>query len=157
MVAGRVRRARSPPRESRSATYWGQWTRHEEGSYGGTARRQSRAHHRGGQGTRSEPCGAPGPGRRRRDRGGYLPPDRLGRLPPGNAGGPRPDGIGGRGSGPAIVAAEADVRDAAALRAAVASGVARLGSVDIVVANAGIGMMSASAGEEQEIGRASWR
>src|ERR1035441_9982774 len=34
-----------------------------------------------------------------------------------------------------IVAAEADVRDAAALRAAVASGVARLGSVDIVVAN----------------------
>jgi NAD(P)-dependent dehydrogenase (short-subunit alcohol dehydrogenase family) len=48
-----------------------------------------------------------------------------------------------------IVAAEADVRDAAALRAAVASGVARLGSVDIVVANAGIGMMSEEASEEQ--------
>jgi NAD(P)-dependent dehydrogenase (short-subunit alcohol dehydrogenase family) len=40
-----------------------------------------------------------------------------------------------------IVATEADVRDAAALGAAVASGVGRLGSVDIVVANAGIGMM----------------
>jgi NAD(P)-dependent dehydrogenase (short-subunit alcohol dehydrogenase family) len=37
-----------------------------------------------------------------------------------------------------LVAAEADVRDAAAMRAAVASGVARLGSVDIVVANAGM-------------------
>jgi SDR family mycofactocin-dependent oxidoreductase len=48
-----------------------------------------------------------------------------------------------------IVAAEADVRDAAALRAAVASGAARLGSVDIVVANAGIGMMSSGASEEQ--------
>jgi SDR family mycofactocin-dependent oxidoreductase len=48
-----------------------------------------------------------------------------------------------------IVAAEADVRDAAALRAAVANGVARLGSVDIVVANAGIGMMSEEASEEQ--------
>jgi NAD(P)-dependent dehydrogenase (short-subunit alcohol dehydrogenase family) len=41
-----------------------------------------------------------------------------------------------------IVAAEADVRDAAALRAAVTSGATCLGSVDIVVANAGIGMMS---------------
>jgi NAD(P)-dependent dehydrogenase (short-subunit alcohol dehydrogenase family) len=40
-----------------------------------------------------------------------------------------------------IVAAEADVRDAAALRAAVARGAVRLGSLDIVVANAGIGMM----------------
>jgi NAD(P)-dependent dehydrogenase (short-subunit alcohol dehydrogenase family) len=36
-----------------------------------------------------------------------------------------------------IVAAEADVRDAAALRAAVASGAARLGSVDIVVGQRG--------------------
>jgi len=44
---------------------------------------------------------------------------------------------------------EADVRDAAALRAAVASGLARLGAVDIVVANAGIGMMSEDASEEQ--------
>ena len=48
-----------------------------------------------------------------------------------------------------IVAAEADVRDAAALRAAVASGVAHLGAVDIVLANAGIGMMSEDASEEQ--------
>ncbi|MGD0607480.1 MAG: SDR family NAD(P)-dependent oxidoreductase [Streptosporangiaceae bacterium] len=48
-----------------------------------------------------------------------------------------------------IVAAEADVRDAAALRAVVAGGIARLGSVDIVVANAGIGMMSDEASEEQ--------
>jgi NAD(P)-dependent dehydrogenase (short-subunit alcohol dehydrogenase family) len=48
-----------------------------------------------------------------------------------------------------IVAAEADVRDAAALRAAVTSGATCLGSVDIVVANAGIGMMSPGASEEQ--------
>jgi NAD(P)-dependent dehydrogenase (short-subunit alcohol dehydrogenase family) len=48
-----------------------------------------------------------------------------------------------------IVAAEADVRDAAALRAAVASGVAQLGAVDIVLANAGIGMTSEDASEEQ--------
>ena len=48
-----------------------------------------------------------------------------------------------------IVAVEADVRDAAALRAAVASGVAQLGAVEIVVANAGIGMMSQEASEEQ--------
>jgi SDR family mycofactocin-dependent oxidoreductase len=39
-----------------------------------------------------------------------------------------------------IVAATADVRDAAALGAAVADGVARLGGVDIVLANAGIGL-----------------
>src|ERR1022692_2366046 len=44
-----------------------------------------------------------------------------------------------------IVAAEADVRDAAALRAAVASGVARLGSGDIGVANPGIGMTAGAA------------
>ena len=37
-----------------------------------------------------------------------------------------------------IVATEADVRDAAALRAAVEAGVAQLGRLDIVVANAGI-------------------
>ena len=48
-----------------------------------------------------------------------------------------------------IVAVQADVRDAAALRDAVASGVDQLGGIDIVVANAGIGMMSADAGEEQ--------
>ncbi len=35
-----------------------------------------------------------------------------------------------------IVAAEVDVRDAGALRAAVANGVAQLGALDIVVANA---------------------
>ena len=39
-----------------------------------------------------------------------------------------------------IVAATADVRDAAALGAAVAEGVERLGGVDIVLANAGIGL-----------------
>ncbi|MDQ2706265.1 MAG: mycofactocin-coupled SDR family oxidoreductase [Actinomycetota bacterium] len=39
-----------------------------------------------------------------------------------------------------IVAAEVDVRDADALAAAVADGVARLGGLDIVLANAGIGM-----------------
>ena len=52
-----------------------------------------------------------------------------------------------------IVAAEADVRDAAALRAAVASGVAQLGAVDIVMANAGIGMMSQRGSEEQAFPR----
>ena len=48
-----------------------------------------------------------------------------------------------------IVATGADVREPAAMRATVASGVERLGSVDIVVANAGIGMMSPGASEEQ--------
>ncbi len=48
-----------------------------------------------------------------------------------------------------IVAAEVDVRDAAALRAAVADGVSRLGGIDIVLANAGIGMTADDADEEQ--------
>ena len=51
--------------------------------------------------------------------------------------------------GQRIVAAAADVRDAAGLRVAVADGVAELGGVDIVVANAGIGMMSEDVDEEQ--------
>ena len=42
-----------------------------------------------------------------------------------------------------IVAVEADVRDRAALRAAMAEGVAQLGGVDIVLANAGIFGLSA--------------
>jgi len=42
-----------------------------------------------------------------------------------------------------IVARQADVRDIAALRGAVAEGIAELGAVDIVVANAGIAPMSA--------------
>jgi SDR family mycofactocin-dependent oxidoreductase len=41
-----------------------------------------------------------------------------------------------------IVATEVDVRDADALRAAVDDGAARLGGLDIVLANAGIGMSS---------------
>lgn len=41
-----------------------------------------------------------------------------------------------------IVAAQADVRDAAGLEAALATGVAELGPVDIVLANAGIAPMS---------------
>lgn len=48
-----------------------------------------------------------------------------------------------------IVAAEVDVRDAGALRAAVANGVAQLGALDIVVANAGSGLMSADVDEER--------
>jgi NAD(P)-dependent dehydrogenase (short-subunit alcohol dehydrogenase family) len=48
-----------------------------------------------------------------------------------------------------IVAVEAAVRDAAALRDAVADGVARLGTLDIVVANAGIGLMSEEVDDEQ--------
>ena len=48
-----------------------------------------------------------------------------------------------------IVAVQADVRDAAALRAAVAAGVGRLGGLDIVLANAGIGLMAAGAGDER--------
>jgi SDR family mycofactocin-dependent oxidoreductase len=42
-----------------------------------------------------------------------------------------------------IVAVQADVRDPSAMRAAVADGVARLGALDIVVANAGIFGLSA--------------
>jgi NAD(P)-dependent dehydrogenase (short-subunit alcohol dehydrogenase family) len=61
----------------------------------------------------------------------------------------RPRRAGERPKVPDDITREADVRDAAALRAAVASGVARLGAVDIVVANAGIGMMSEDASEEQ--------
>ena len=44
--------------------------------------------------------------------------------------------------GRSIVAREVDVRDLSALRTAVSEGIAELGSVDIVLANAGIGMMS---------------
>lgn len=44
-----------------------------------------------------------------------------------------------KGLGRRIVTAEADVRDFAAVRAAVDSGVEQLGGLDIVVANAGIG------------------
>ena len=44
---------------------------------------------------------------------------------------------------------EADVRDAAAMRAAVAEGVERLGGCDIVVANAGIGLMAAGIPDDQ--------
>ena len=46
------------------------------------------------------------------------------------------------GLGRRIVAREADVRDAAALRSALADGVAELGQVEIVLANAGIAPMS---------------
>jgi len=44
-----------------------------------------------------------------------------------------------------IVAAQADVRDRAALQAAFDQGVAALGGVDIVLGNAGIAPMSAAA------------
>ena len=46
-----------------------------------------------------------------------------------------------------IVATEADVRDAAALRAVVTDGAAQLGGLDIVLANAGIAVVGADAGE----------
>jgi SDR family mycofactocin-dependent oxidoreductase len=52
-----------------------------------------------------------------------------------------------------IVAKQADVRDQAALRAALDEGVAQLGGVDIVLANAGIAPM----GAESEDRVASWR
>jgi SDR family mycofactocin-dependent oxidoreductase len=48
-----------------------------------------------------------------------------------------------------IVAAEVDVRDGAALRDAVAKGIAQLGGVDIVLANAGVGLAAEDADEEQ--------
>ncbi|WP_345771861.1 mycofactocin-coupled SDR family oxidoreductase [Geodermatophilus sabuli] len=44
-----------------------------------------------------------------------------------------------------VVTAEADVRDADALRTAVRAGVAELGRLDVVLANAGIGLMSPDA------------
>lgn len=53
------------------------------------------------------------------------------------------------GLGRRIVAVEADVRDAGALRAAVARGVAQLGGVDIVLANAGVGYMSDEVDDER--------
>lgn len=49
-----------------------------------------------------------------------------------------------------IVTAEVDVRDAAALAAALDAGVAELGRLDIVVANAGIGATVAAAHETSE-------
>ncbi|MGY1641464.1 mycofactocin-coupled SDR family oxidoreductase [Geodermatophilus sp. SYSU D00703] len=44
-----------------------------------------------------------------------------------------------------VVTANVDVRDAEALRTAVRDGVARLGRLDVVLANAGIGLMSSDA------------
>src|SRR5262249_13897733 len=49
-----------------------------------------------------------------------------------------------------IVALPADVRDVAALRKAFDEGVAALGPVDIVLANAGIGAGASTVAEEQE-------
>lgn len=48
-----------------------------------------------------------------------------------------------------VVAVEADVRDAAAVKQAVARGIAELGRLDIVVANAGIVRYSDATGEEE--------
>ncbi|GAB3308751.1 mycofactocin-coupled SDR family oxidoreductase [Geodermatophilus aquaeductus] len=48
-----------------------------------------------------------------------------------------------------VVPAQADVRDADALGAAVADGVARLGGLDVVLANAGIGLMDPAADPRQ--------
>ncbi|MBL7499022.1 mycofactocin-coupled SDR family oxidoreductase [Frankia sp. CNm7] len=53
-------------------------------------------------------------------------------------------------TGRRIVARQADVRDVSALRQAYDEGVAELGAVDIVLANAGIGAGGGSASEEQE-------
>ena len=44
-----------------------------------------------------------------------------------------------------VVTAEVDVRDAEALRSAIADGARELGGIDIVLANAGIGLMDAGA------------
>ena len=54
---------------------------------------------------------------------------------------------------PRIVAVEADVRDFGALKAAVDDGVAQLGRLDIVSANAGI----LSYGRTDELSEESWR
>ena len=48
-----------------------------------------------------------------------------------------------------VVAAEVDVRDADALAQAVADGARQLGGVDVVLANAGIGIMDAGADPRQ--------
>ncbi|GGJ68190.1 mycofactocin-coupled SDR family oxidoreductase [Streptomyces brasiliensis] len=53
-----------------------------------------------------------------------------------------------------IVAAKADVRDLAQLQKAVAEGVAQLGRLDIVAANAGIGVSPATA---ENMGEEAWR
>ena len=59
-------------------------------------------------------------------------------YPMATAGGPGRDRQGGRGARPADRRHQADVRDVAALKAAVDDGVAQLGRLDIVCANAGI-------------------
>jgi SDR family mycofactocin-dependent oxidoreductase len=52
-----------------------------------------------------------------------------------------------------IVAVQADVRDGKALRAAVEEGVAQLGSVDIVLANAGVAALGNTESDPEEIFR----
>ncbi len=52
-----------------------------------------------------------------------------------------------------VVAVQADMRDLAALEDAVATALGRLGRIDIVVANAGIGAF----GPALEIGEAAWQ
>jgi len=52
-----------------------------------------------------------------------------------------------------IVAVQADVRDGKALRAAVEEGVAQLGSVDIVLANAGVAALGNTDSDDEEIFR----
>lgn len=55
-------------------------------------------------------------------------------------------------TGRRIVARQADVRDRGALRAALEDGIAELGRVDIAVANAGIGMLTARPDQDPERG-----
>lgn len=57
-----------------------------------------------------------------------------------------------RAHGRRVVAAEVDVRDADALRSAVAQAAATLGGVDVVLANAGIGIMDADTDDPTAFG-----
>jgi NAD(P)-dependent dehydrogenase (short-subunit alcohol dehydrogenase family) len=58
------------------------------------------------------------------------------------------------GCGPNALAVEADVRDLVALKAAVARGVERFGGIDVVIANAGIGVLGPIASTDAHLFKA---
>src|SRR6185312_17394328 len=109
---------------------------------GWEARRQGRLHHRRGPRPGAVARRPAGPGGRGHHRGRHLRPDRQRGLPDGHARGPGRNSQRGRGAGPADRRAAGRRKDEAGLRAAFEAGVAELGPVDIVLANAGIAPMS---------------
>ncbi|MGY1619757.1 SDR family NAD(P)-dependent oxidoreductase [Geodermatophilus sp. SYSU D00691] len=111
-----------------------------------------------GQDRRGAGAGAParrparrGGGRRHRPR--HLPGRRDDVLPPPDRRGPRGDRPPGRGAGRRFITRPADIRDFGGLSAVVEEGVAELGRIDVVVADAGI----CSAAMSWEIPVEKWR